>query len=154
MPFRPKRLSRVSVDAPRERRWDVMGEEEATRLHAMRQAEELRFSPLGPRTRKRALRCFVLTPIGFACLGWLFVSGNVKGAVAFFVAGLLLGGLTYVLRPLDYLSGLVYALAGVAASFLIGHRHLLMTLLVAMLCGSIGIAMGRTEELRRLDCED
>lgn len=154
MSFRPKRLSRLSVDAPRDRRWDVMGEEEAARLHAMRQAEELRFSPLGPRTRKRALRCFVLTPLGFSALGWLFVMGNVRGAGAFLLAGLLLGTMTFFVRPLDYLSGLLYALAGVAASALLGHRHLLMTLLVAMLCGSIGIAMGRAEELRRVDQED
>lgn len=154
MSFKPRKISAVSLEAPLERRWEVMGEEEAARLHAQRQEEAVRFSWRGPRTKKRALRCFVLTPLGFMVLGWCFVGGNLRTALVFFGVGFPLGGLTFFLRPTDYLSGLLYALCGVAATAIASRAHPLTLLMVAMLCGSIGIAMGRAELDRRMDLED
>lgn len=154
MTFRPRKIPTVSLEAPLERRWEVMGEEEAARLHAQRQEEAVRFSWRAPRTKKRALRCFVLTPIGFMVLGWLFVGGNLRTAAVFFGVGFPLGGLTFFLRPTDYLSGLLYAICGVAATAIASRAHPITLLMVAMLCGSIGIAMGRAELDRRMDLED
>lgn len=154
MTFQPRKIPKVSLEAPLERRWDVMGTEEAKRLHAQRQEEARRFSWRAPRTKKRALRCFVLTPLGFMVLGWAFVGGNPGTALAFFVAGFPLGAMTFVLRPVDYLSGLVYALAGVLACAICGKVHLFQLASIVMLCGCIGIAQGRVEEGRRLDMED
>lgn len=153
MGFRPKRLPSVSVDAPLQRRWEVMGDAEAHRLHEAAQAEVRRFSPFAPRVRRRALRCFVGTPIGFAVLGWLFVGGNPRVALAFFGAGIALGTLTFFLRPLDYLSGLLYAGCAALAGLLL-RQPLLLVLLASMLFGCFGIVMGRNEELRRVDGSD
>jgi hypothetical protein len=153
-PFKPKPLPSVSVEAPMERRWDVMGAEESRRLHARAQADVRRFSWTGPRARRRMVRCFLLTPIGFAAIGWVFVAGNSKTLVAFLVAGLLLGVLTFVFHPLDFLSGAIYALCGLAAAALCGRTSILVLPSILLLCGSIGIVQGRMEELRRIDEED
>ncbi len=154
MTFKPRKIPKVSLEAPLERRWDVMGDEEAKRLHARRQEQAVRFSWRGPRTKKRALRCFVLTPLGFMVFGWAFVGGNPRTALAFLAAGVPLGALTFFLRPVDYLSGLVYALCGVLAAALAGRPNVLMLLMVGMLCGCVGIAQGRVEMDRRMDMED
>ncbi len=154
MTFKPRKIPAVSLEAPLERRWEVMGDEEAARLHAQRQEEAVRFSWRAPRTKRRAIRCFVLTPLGFMVLGWAFVGGNPRTALAFLLAGFPLGVLTFVLRPVDYLSGLVYAVCGVLAAVIAAKPHVMMLLLIAMFCGCIGIAQGRVEQGRRLDLED
>lgn len=152
--FKPKRLPSISVDAPLERRWDVMGADEAKRLHARRQDEARRFSWFGPRAKKRAFRALVLTPVGFALVGWAFVGGNPRTWLTFLGFGVPLGLLWLVVRPLDYTAGLIYALCGVAATAVAGKTHLPLLASTGLLCLSIGIALGRVEESRRLDLED
>jgi hypothetical protein len=152
--FKPKRLPSLSVNVPMERRWDVMGDEEAKRLHARAHAEHRRWSLFAPRNKHRALRCFLLTPVGFATLGWAFVGGNPRTALAFLIAGVALGAMTFLLRPVDYLSGALYAGAGIFAAVLCGKTPLFLLASIALLCGCIGIAQGRVEAMRRLDMED
>ena len=151
--FRPKRLRAESVQAPLRPEWKVMGEQEAHRLHEQAVADHRRFQWFGPRMRRRLLRYVVGTAVGFAVIGWLFVTGDVATFVTFFLVGIPLGAVVAVMRPLDFTAGALYALAALVAMFLT-HRHLLLAALAALLFGSLGIAIGRGEEMKRLDLED
>jgi hypothetical protein len=156
--FTPKPLSAESVEAPRERRWDVMGEAEAKRLHAQRLAEHRRFAPWGPRTRKRLLRHGVTSVLVFVFVGWglllafphplVPLVGLVVGVVVTFVR---LPDMTYA--PLYGAAGfLVIAVAaGDALRSVFGMIQLgFGTLLFA----ALGAVVASDEDLRRLDGED
>jgi hypothetical protein len=152
--FKPKKLSATSLEAPMQRRWDVMGADEAKRLHAKAQTEAQRFSWTGPRTKKRLLRYLVLTPLGFALLGWFFVGTDLRTFAAFLLVGLPVGGLMMVIRPADYLAGLIYAICGLVAIVWTGRVGLMSLAFGTLLIGSIGMIVGRGEEMRRMDLED
>ncbi len=148
--FHPKPLPKASVEAPLEARWKVMGDEEARRLHERAQAEHRRWARFGPVSRKRFLVAVIGSSVGFALLGWLFISGNTRSLLYFGVAGAFLGVVNAVVRPAEFLTGLFYALAGLVAVLKMGG-HILQGILAAFCLGVIGIAVGTTESLKRLD---
>ena len=150
--FHPKPLPKASVEAPLEPRWKIMGDEEARRLHAVAQAEHRRWARFGPVSRKRLLVSVIGSSIGFAVLGWLFVSGNTRALVYFGVAGAFLGVINAIVRPAEFLTGLFYALAAFVAVLKMGG-HVIQAGLAAFCLGSIGIAVGTTESLKRIDGE-
>ncbi len=150
--FHPKPLPKASVEAPLEARWKVMGDEEARRLHQVAQAEHRRWARFGPVSRKRFLVAVIGSSVGFAALGWLFISGNVRSLLYFGVAGAVLGVVNAVVRPAEFLTGLFYALAGFTAVVMMGG-HVFQGVLAAFCLGTIGIAVGTTESLKRIDGE-
>lgn len=150
--FRPKPLPRASIEAPMEAHWRMMGAEEAKRLHAVAQAEHFRFNPLGPRLRKRFLSISIGTSVAFMVLGWLIVSGTTRVFLPFGGVGLALGAIVAIVRPYDYLAGALYALACLAAAFVM-HASLFATFASAVVFYMIGITTGRVEEGKALDGE-
>jgi hypothetical protein len=145
-------LSRASVEAPLDPRWKILGPEEAARLHRRRQAEHARWNLLGPRNRRRFLRYFLGTAVGFAGLAWLVIGADARTLLLGAGAGALVGTAMAVLRPSEYLAGGLYGLAGLGTAFAAG-RHPLLALLAAMMIGCVGLALGRLEELKRFDQE-
>lgn len=137
-----------------ERRWDVMGADEAKRLHAKAQAEAERFSLTGARGKRRFVRYLVLTPLGFALLGWFFVGSDVRTIAIFLAIGVPLGALVMLTRPDDYLCGLIYGACGLAAIACTGRVGLLSLAFGTLLIGTVGMIVGRGEEVRRFDGED
>jgi hypothetical protein len=151
--FRPKALSRESVEAPLEPHWRLMGPEEEKRLHRLAVAEHRRFRPFGPRWRGRMVHYGLGTAAGFAIAGFLLVSASPHVAATFAAVGLLLGAGVAILRPLDFLCGTLYGIAGFAATAASG-LHLLLAVLAGGAAFGIGIAIGRGEEFKRVDGED
>lgn len=152
--FRPKRLRAESVEAPLEPQWKVMGEEEAQRLHEKSLAQHRRLAPLGGRWRRRMVRYVVGTAVGFGLLGWFLIGSDWATLRSYTITGIPLGALVALWRPLDFTAGSLYALAGMSASLFAGRTNLLMVMLAGLVCGCIGIALGRVEEGKRLDLED
>jgi hypothetical protein len=150
--FKPKPLSKASIEAPMEARWRVMGPDEARRLHAVAQSEHRRFNPFGPRLRKRFLTISIGTSVAFMVLGWLVVSGTSRVFLPFGGVGLALGAVVAIVRPYDYLAGALYALASLAAA-LVMHVPLFVTFAAAGVFYMIGITTGRVEEGKSLDGE-
>lgn len=150
--WKPRPLSKASIEAPLEPRWKVMGPDEEKRLHAVAQAEYHRLNPLGPRLRKRFLSITIGTSVAFMILGWLLVSGTTRVFLPFGGIGLGLGAVVAILRPYDFLAGALYAFASVTAGFVM-HAHLFVTLASAMIFYTIGIMTGRVEEGKALDGE-
>ncbi len=150
--FKPKPLSKASIEAPMEPRWKVMGPDEERRLHALAQAEHHRFNPFGPRLRKRFLTISIGTSVAFMVLGWLVVSGTTRVFLPFGGVGLALGAIVAITRPYDYLAGALYALASVTAGFVM-HASLFVVFASAMIFYTIGITTGRVEEGKALDGE-
>ena len=155
--FRPKRLRAESVEAPLEPQWKVMGAEQSRELHEEALAQHRRYAFLGPRWRRRMTRYVVGTVVGFGFLGWLLVGGDWPTVRSFLLVGAPLGAIVGHWRPLDFTAGALYALAAMVASILAGRTNALTMLLMMMaglVCGCIGIALGRVEEGKRLDLED
>ncbi len=150
--FQPKPLSKASVEAPLEARWKVMGDEEARRLHARALDEHRRWARFGPVSRRRFLVAVIGSAVGFAALGWLFISGNTRALLYFGVAGACLGVANVLVRPAEFLTGLFYGLAGLVAVLQMGG-HILQGILAAFCLGTIGVAVGTTRSLKRLDGE-
>ena len=150
--FRPKALSKASLEAPMEPRWKVMGPDEAKRLHAAALAQHHRFNPFGPRLRKRFATITIGTSVAFIVLGWLMVSGTMRVFLPFGGVGLALGAVVAILRPYDFLAGALYALAALVAALMM-HTPLLLAMLAAMGFYCIGIMTGRVEEGKALDGE-
>jgi hypothetical protein len=150
--WKPKPLSKASIEAPLEAHWRVMGVDEAKRLHAVAQAEHHRFNPFGPRLRKRFLTITIGTSVAYIVLGWLFVSGTSRVLLPFGGIGLALGAIVAITRPYDYLAGAFYGLASMTAGFLM-HASLFGTLAASMVFYMIGITTGRVEEGKALDGE-
>ena len=150
--WKPKPLSKASIEAPLEARWKAMGPDEAKRLHAVAQAEHHRFNPFSPRLRKRFLTITIGTSVAYMILGWLVVSGTSRVFLPFGGIGLALGAIVAITRPYDYLAGALYALASVTAGVLM-HASLFVTFASAMVFYTIGITTGRVEEGKALDGE-
>ena len=150
--WKPKPLSKASIEAPMEARWKVMGAEEAKRLHRLAQSEHHRFNPFGPRLRSRFLKVTIGTAVAFVVLGLLFVSWTWRTIPMFGLAGFALGAVVAIFRPYDFLAGLLYGLACLVAGILSG-AHLVLLLPAAFLFASIGIAMGRVEQGKVIDGE-
>ncbi len=150
--FQPKPLPKASVEAPLEARWKVMGDDEARRLHARAQDEHRRWARFGPVSRKRFLIAVIGSAVGFAVLGWLFISGNTRTLLYFGAAGAFLGVINVIVRPAEFLTGLFYGLAGLVAVLKMGG-HFLQAILAAFCLGTIGIAVGTTRNLKNLDGE-
>jgi hypothetical protein len=131
-----------------------MGTDEAKRLHKKAHDEIRRFSFLGPRGKKRLLRYLVLTPLGFAFLGWFFVATDLRTIGMFLAVGVPVGGLMMVTRPSDYLCGLIYGVCGLAAIAWTGRASFPTLALGTLAIGTIGMMVGRGEDVRRFDGED
>jgi len=149
--FKPARLSRASIEAPMEARWRVMGAQDAARFHRQALAEHARFSRTGPRSRRRFVTLSIGTMIASATLSFVlfFTTWFVP---VFAVAGFVLGAVVAVVRPFDYLCGLLYGLAGLGAS-LSAHIHPLLALLTGAVFFCIGLVAGRFEEFKVIDGE-
>ena len=150
--FKPKPLDRESLDVPLDPRWKVMGPEEEARLHARAVADHRRFQPLNPRMRRRLIVYVLGTAVGFALLGWLFLSASWRALAIFAGAGAALGAAVAWLRPSRFTTSGLYAVAGLVGSYVLG-THALLALLTGMLCASVGVLMGVLEELKRFDGE-
>ena len=150
--FKPKPLSKASLEAPMEARWKVMGPEEAKRLHQLAQSEHHRFNPCGPRLRTRFLKVSIGTAVSFVLLGLLLISWSWRVIPTFGLAGFLLGAVVAIFRPYDFLAGLLYGLACLIAGFWQG-AHLVLLVPAAFLVACLGIEMGRVEQGKVFDGE-
>lgn len=157
-PFKPKKLGRESLDTPLEPQWRVMGADQEKRLHERTVEQYRRFQVWGPRMRRR-LRIYVLgTAAGFAVVGWLFLLATWRTLWIFGGVGAALGAVVAVLRPSDFLCGLLYALTGLAGSVILMRNVGLGAIGIVLSCTLfffvVGVALGRVEEFKRLDGED
>lgn len=152
--FRPKSLKSESLEVPMRPEWNVMGAAEAQRLHEEALARHRKFQPFAQRIRKRLIRYVVGTTVASAFLCWFFVTGLPKTVLFFALAGIPLGAAVAILRPNDFLTGLLYAVAALTAILCAGGTNVQMAAMAALLFGCIGIAVGRGEEMKRFDLED
>jgi hypothetical protein len=155
--FKPKKLDRESIEAPLEPQWRAMGPEQERRLLEKSREEYRRFQAFGPRARRRVRVYMLGTAAGFAVIGWFLIDGSLRAIWIFGAVGAGLGLGVALLRPTDFLCGLLYAIAGLVASLLHrggGRAGMLMALLTAFCFGCIGIACGRAEDYRRTDGDD
>ena len=148
--FTPKALDSKALDVPIDPKWKVMAPEDQERLRAQAQAEHERFDPRGSRMRKRFLRCVLGTAVGFAILAWVFCLASWRTLAIFGGLGAVLGAFVAWLRPRDVLTALLYTIAAFVGAHFIG-ASLMMTGMFALLAGSIGMLIGRSEEWRAYD---
>ena len=151
--FKPKSLTRESVEAPMQPGWRVMGEDEERRLHENALAEHRRYATWNPRFRRRVVKYVVGTAIGFAIAGYLFVLGHASTLLAFAAVGAVLGVIVAWWRPTDFTASMLYVAAGLVGGAL-AHASFFFTVLGALWLGIVGIIVGRGEEMKRVDFED
>jgi hypothetical protein len=156
--FKPKKLDRESLETPLEPQWRVMGPDAEHRLHEKSKAQYRRFRSFGARSRRR-VRVYTLgTAIGFAAIAWLLIDASLRTIWVFGGVGAALGIVVAILRPTDYLCGLLYGMAGLAGYWWLrpggGRVGVLMAMLTLLCFGTIGIACGRVEEFKRIDGDD
>jgi hypothetical protein len=156
--FTPKALRAESVEAPRERRWDVMGEAEAKRLHQQRLAEHRRFAAWGPRTKKRLIRHGVTSVLIFLFAGWGLLMAFPDPLVP--VIGLVVGLVATYVRLPDLMYAPLYGAAGFGLIAICLRDSLQSAFGMiqlgfgTLLFASLGAVVGADEDLRRLDGED
>jgi hypothetical protein len=150
-------LRAESVEAPLERRWDVMGPEEAWRLHEKRLAEHRRFARWSPRTRRRLLRHGLGTAVAWTVAGTIALT-DFRWIVP--ATGLLMGLAVALVRMPDLAVPVLYGAAGFAMLALaLGREMGTLGGVWRFAFGSfffvmLGVLVAKDEEFRRLDGED
>ena len=150
--FKPKALSRESLDVPVEPHLKVMGPKAEKELHEKALEQHRRYKVFGPRQARR-LRLYVPgTAVFFALVGWLFLQGTWRAFGIFGLVGAFLGAAVALLHPREFAACALYLLAALIATYLL-DMPMSVCLRFSVLVSLIGVAVGRSEQMKWMDGE-